>query len=480
MFLFTVKLKPFLMIYMSNKVSANILSKTGSFVVGLLDRDMTKKEIKTLIDFAYDNARYIEYKDDIELAAVLADAYVEYLKHNIGKTNRLAITREDFEVDRVSNINTSDNKTDNIVNDNNNDYDNNTAVNTSDSESTAIDHNTDTIYNLASFLGLNSFDKVITELNPSLKIKKAYMCLDTRYARFLNNKTKVQWDFINTISDEHHSTNMVGVVRDIVSIRMYSIVVPQFVSAQNRATVLIEEMSAQSFSLPNGRKFHFVGRLNNLKNPLAIDLRNAKVVECIFPDFTIYDKYEILPGYRFNEGIYRFNQPITTLNTITVSIADPFDLITFKQYEYKDVILTTEGDISCFPDAGSISIYYLPSEYIKYIYLDFPEPHGYTAIYSLFIDDLVSDNAFDNGDNLNEDDVVSYINTYEFTTIFVVSTTRIRITPSYNNLAGYHLGMTTGAFISHRLVPIGNLSTVRVRFNSYRVIMNFELDYLSK
>ena len=463
---------------MSNKVSANILSKTGSFVVGLLDRDMTKKEIKTLIDFAYDNVRYIEYKDDIELAAVLADAYVEYLKYNIGKTNRLAISREDFEVERISSINAADNSTDDIDN-----TENDTSVNTSNSESTATDNNSEStgiVYNLASFLGLNSFDKIIAELNPSLKIKKAYMCLDTRYARFLDNKTKVQWDFINTISDSHNSTNMVGVVRDIVSIRMYSIVVPQFVSAQNRATVLIEEMSAQSFSLPNGRKFHFVGRLNNLKNPLAIDLRNSKAVECIFPDFTIYDKYEILPGYRFNEGIYRFNQPITTLNTITVSIADPFDLLTFRQYEYKDVVLTTEGDISGFPDAGSISIYYLPSEYIKYIYLDFPEPHGYSAIYSLFIDDLVSDSAFDNGANLNGDDVVSYINTYEFTTIIVVSTTRIRITPSYNNLAGYHLGMTTGAFISHRLVPLGNLSTVRVRFNSYRVIMNFELDYLSK
>ncbi len=418
-----------------HSVNARLLSKIYIFASELLDRKLDDKEMKKLVSFAEENIKYVEYQDEIELIAVLSDAYVDYLANN-------KINKESFESSKKSN----------------------TTENTG-------------TQNLASFFDLTSFDKFIENINPAAKRKKAYMCLDTKYARFLNNNTKVQWDFTNTAADTQNFTSIVGGIRDIVYIRMYSIVIPQFSSTVARASVLIEEMSGQSFILPNGRRFHFISTLNNLNNPVPLDSRNSQGSGHYIPDFTIYDKYELLSGFRSNDGFYRFHKPITTLNTITVSIGDPFNVITLPKYQFDNVTVSTTG-ISWYaitdPDTGIVTYY----NAIEYIYLDFPEPHGYSQVYSLFIDDWSSDNNFDYGNNPFNDNLISRYNTYEFTTISVISSTRIRIQPAYSNIAGWHAGSSIGTFLGDRLQPLGNFSKVKVRFNSYRIIMNFEMEYM--
>ena len=378
-------------------MDSKLLTRVHKFVEGLLERRLTNEELKNLELFTDVNYIFVEDKKSVVQVAELATEFVDSMKNYI------------------------------------------------------IDQDV----NITSFLGLDTFDRFVSEINPQAKRKTAYMCLDSRYAYFNNECTKLTWSFTNNLNVVNNSTNIVGPVRDIVSIRMQSIVVRKFNSIPQRATILIEELAAQSFIMPSGRHFHFVGLLNDLQNPISLYDRNAIIAGTIVPDFTIFDKYELLAGYKFNEGYYRFNKPITTLDTITVSIGNPDTLVVLPKYEFKNI---TVLDVQ-----------------LDYIDLELNEPHYYTSPnfgtgmgagtwYSVFIDGFSSGTASD----------VAYFNSREFTVIEILSTTQIRVTTG-EAPAGIN------AVIPYAILTAGPApwTCAAVRFNSYRVIMNFELEYIS-
>lgn len=311
--------------------------------------------------------------------------------------------------------------------------------------------------NISNFLGLNTFDEFISNFNPKAKRKTAYMCLDSRYAQFNTECTKLTWSFTNNLNTVNNSTNVVGPVRDITSIRMHSMVVRKFNSIPQRATVLIEELSAQAFILPSGRRFHFVGLLNDLQVPVDLINRNSAFAGQPVPDFTIFDKYELLSGYKFNEGYYRFNKPITTLDNITVSIGNPDTLVVLPKYEFKNItVLDVQTD---------------------HIDLELNEPHYYISPncfyayaegtwYSVFVDGFNSTNDADD----------AFINGTEFTLIEILGPTKIRVIFHEAMAGAYFPFPYTMRYITASAAP---WSCLGIRFNSYRVIMNFELEYIS-
>ena len=328
---------------------------------------------------------------------------------------------------------------------------------------------------VTSFLQYTNIDELANAIAPKRKTKTAYMCLDTLYARFLENNTKVQWDFMSTLTEGPNSTNVESKVRDITSIRMLSIVTPQFPSAVQRASIAIDEFKTQSFIFPNGRRFHFIGLLNNLATgglPLAV--RNQKMAGADVYDFTIVNKYELLAGYKFNEGYYRFNKPVTSIDTVTVSIADPFDPIILPKYQYNNIPISFTTDLMTltFPEyvklPGAI-----PRE-ISGFSIDFNVKYCTSVFISNFTTDQPDADAI----------WISTINTYEFTnvTTTIVQNTSNVITLQTNK--AYHAGPSI--FESQIRVylptnglppPVGNPSLVTVQFNSNRIIMNFEIEY---
>jgi len=374
-----------------------IVSRVVKFAEGLLDRPLTDPEKRNLGDFVDANYLFVQDKKSVVQVAELATEFV----------------------DTVENRSTGD-------------------------------------FDLASILGINTFDRFISEINPQAKRKTAYMCLDSRYAQFNNTCTKLTWSFTDNLNTVNNSTNVVGPVRDIVSIRMQSIVVRKFASTLQRATILIEELSSQSFILPSGRRFHFVGLLNDLQKPINLIDRSQSNTSGYIPDFTFFDKYELLAGYKFNEGYYRFNIPITTLDNITISIGNPDTLVVLPKYEFTNVtILDLQSD---------------------HIDLELNEPHYYISPncfytgangtwYSVFIDGAVT----------AESAVNDYLNSKEFTDIDILSTTQIRIT--FNNLPARYI---PNPIVTDIIPAVAAPWTCKaVRFNSYRVIMNFELEYIS-
>ena len=303
-------------------------------------------------------------------------------------------------------------------------------------------------YEISSFLGETAFKQP----------RKAYLCLDSRYAIFNTDRTKLTWCITESLNNYNNTATLIGDVRNINWIRLQSVVVRKFYSEAQRATILIEELSSQSFILPGGRKFHFVGLLNDLENPIPIAGRN-EASSLTPPDVVIFDKYELLSGYKFNEGYYRFNTPISMLNNITVSISNVEQLIVIPKYEYikcNIVALTTES-----------------------ITIELNEPHNLTAsngtfssgtFYSVFVDGL-------NTGNINNASYESYVNTHEHTSITIQTTSQLLIT--FSDIAAGNTGywMLPVNTQSYSTVPLSQISTVRVRINSYRVIINMEMEY---
>jgi hypothetical protein len=326
---------------------------------------------------------------------------------------------------------------------------------------------------ITQFLQYTNVDELANAIAPKRRTKTAYMCLDTLYARFLENNTKVQWDFMSTLTEGPNSTNVESKVRDIISIRMLSMVTPQFPSIAQRASISIDEFKSQAFILPNGRRFHFIALLNNLETggvPLA--KRNSLIIDNgSILDFTITNKYELLSGYKFNEGYYRFNKPIVSIDTVTVSIADPFDPVILPRYQYMNIplIFYSENNIILtFPEYVQ-----LPGALIKK-----PGQLVKPWITSLFISNFTTDQP------LVDEAIISYINKNEFVYIEPPANGSEK-TISLNINTYATIGCTnpiTGG-IEYKIFsipppPVGNPSLVTVQFNSNRIIMNFEIEYM--
>jgi hypothetical protein len=194
-----------------------------------------------------------------------------------------------------------------------------------------------------------------------------------------------------------------------------------------------------------------MGLLKNLQQPISYNDRSAPPAGSLqIPEFTTHDKYEIVADHRFNDGKYRFALPIRVLNNITISIGNPDQLVVIPKYEFTNVDVV---------DVTSL-----------WIDLELNENHYYTQQwYSVFIDGFLSvSDTFD-----------AWVNNREFTDVLITGPTTIRL--YYNDVpAGYHATdiSHTGTFAFRGDFPIFDSWELRaVRFNSYRVIFNLELEY---
>jgi hypothetical protein len=150
-------------------------------------------------------------------------------------------------------------------------------------------------------------------LNPSSGLTHYYVVLDSDYRDTTDEITssikKFSWRYAPTQNLKTGFCNSVGVVSNIVGMRMYQPRVP-YVSGMNntakRVSVLVEEFSAQSFICENGRRFHFLLRP-------------------IFPASTSIE----LSTEDYNDGLFSFRDAFTTLSSLTVSFGDPTDVLAF-------------------------------------------------------------------------------------------------------------------------------------------------------
>lgn len=169
---------------------------------------------------------------------------------------------------------------------------------------------------VSDFLGINDLTEFKMLFNPSSMLVHYYLCLDSDYRdqtdEVSTSITKFTWNYAPTQDKTIGFCNSVGVIRDIIGMRMYQPRVPYLAAMDTdakRVSVLIEEFKAQSFVAENGRRFHFLLRPNFL---------------------TIVQTDIELSTEDYNDGIYNFRKPITTLSKLTVSFGDPLTILSFS------------------------------------------------------------------------------------------------------------------------------------------------------
>lgn len=174
-----------------------------------------------------------------------------------------------------------------------------------------------------SIFGLNDINTLVKKIRePSSSINSAYFLLDSRY-RVLENDgtTYFKWIHMNSLTMTQGTINSIGNIRDIVSIKIMPHNIPAVPSAINiykRITINIEEIPIQSFIAHESRQFHGIGSTAfNTGSPEWIEVDTNK--------------------YFNNE--FKFNKPITHLDTLTVTYGSPIEPITFDKDRLRGLIV---------------------------------------------------------------------------------------------------------------------------------------------
>lgn len=180
---------------------------------------------------------------------------------------------------------------------------------------------------IASILGSKSFNDLKNIFAPAAAIKHAYILLDSRY-RVLDNdgRSFIKWNFINNTSVAQGSVNAVGDIQNIVSARVFPFRVPYNAQADNsykRVTMYIQEFSAQSVIAQENRQYHY-----------------------IFP-ITVENRFISLEVPRDSDGIYRFRNPISRLDSITINFGSPLQQITFDS-DRRNMLVDSYGTVTTF------------------------------------------------------------------------------------------------------------------------------------
>ena len=169
--------------------------------------------------------------------------------------------------------------------------------------------------NISNLLGITSSNNAARVLNPNSFLRKNYIMLDSRYRDLTGTNsdgiTAFSWNYVlQSVSLVQGTVNIVGNVRDIVALRIYPSRIPYVLSADNkysRISILITELSSQSFISHEKRNFHFM-------------LRSV-----------IDDNFINLDTHDYNDGYFYFEKPITTLNRLTLTFGSPLEPVVFDK-----------------------------------------------------------------------------------------------------------------------------------------------------
>ena len=169
--------------------------------------------------------------------------------------------------------------------------------------------------NIVDFLGIKTAAEFKLYTNPESLYQHFYLVLDSDYrnttAEIGTSIKRFTWNYAPTQNTGTGYCNSVGVIRDVIGMRMYQPRVP-YLSAMNtsskRVSILIEEFAPQAFIDANGRRYHFLLRPNFIVGQTDIELSTED----------------------YNDGIFNFRKPITTFSTVSISFGDPSAVLSFS------------------------------------------------------------------------------------------------------------------------------------------------------
>ena len=224
--------------------------------------------------------------------------------------------------------------------------------------------------NIKTIFGYDNIASIIKlARRPVNSVNRAFICLDTRYRSLENDGTKYfSWAYSKTTKRDQGFFNNINKIRDIVSIRIAPFNMPINSSNINEyelITTAIDEFKTNSIISQENRYYHFIGEItSNANNKLKITSRN------------------------FNDATYKFNNPITVLNTITLSFGNPMERIVFDKDRLYGKITYGNPTIITFDETHNV-----PSNTLIYL-------SNFTTNNNEYYSDIISNMNLENG-NLN-------------------------------------------------------------------------------
>lgn len=194
--------------------------------------------------------------------------------------------------------------------------------------------------------------------NPQARAKKTFILLDRRFAETESpNYDEWKWNFINNTTIGPGSVNAIGPIRDVISMKVYDYILPFTDNStikdryqnyiNSRITLFIKEFQSQSFIGPENRRFHFMGvaRDGNSES-VAIPGNGTGTsrivrIEHEYGTNTLGLNTEGTRTSAFNNGVFTFREPITTLTSFTISFANPFQIVPLEPAERTGVFTGT-------------------------------------------------------------------------------------------------------------------------------------------
>jgi hypothetical protein len=197
---------------------------------------------------------------------------------------------------------------------------------------------------------LHYFQRII---NPKAQYKYVHVLLDTDNASAVDSSgNKFTWNYMSNTQLSSGTVNAIGASKDLVGMRLYPITTQvistlghsyttaldtrvvvtsgtgvfdtftnDYTDLNHNFTLLIEEFSAQAFVGREGRKYHFV------MFPYLMNKTNTKPYGTTTPADPYY---EFVTSGKGN-GTFWFRTPITTFNTLTISMGNPFELFSLSK-----------------------------------------------------------------------------------------------------------------------------------------------------
>lgn len=256
--------------------------------------------------------------------------------------------------------------------------------------------------NITSVFGAISQDQLLDRIiEPT---QKSYVHLFTRHAEELKDSTGQTYAYRWYYSANQDVTNSgfssYKPIRDITSIRLLTNIMPlTAINEKKRYSILIEEFASQASILSQTRRAHWILRPQYVKQVNEID--DSQIAQ-----------YQMAPfnGQVEEENIYYFHTPITVLNTITISLGNPDQLITWSKLKSRVVSWNIPS-----PAATEITL---------------EEPHGFTVGTSTYIKFV----NFTTLDPVTDADFIIAFN-QDDTLVSVISTTSFRFSGDLASLS---------------------------------------------
>lgn len=189
--------------------------------------------------------------------------------------------------------------------------------------------------NIGSIFGLDNMSEVVKKINePISSVNSAYFLLDSRYRILENNGTEyLKWGHINSLVRAQGTYNSVGNIRDIISIKIMKYRLPKVASAVNaydKITALIYELCPQSYVAHEERRYHFMGDTKIIGNWVEVDSDD------------------------FSKGEFKFNKPITHLDSMTVTFGSPLEPVILDKDRLLGTITYANPTIITFPESHNL------------------------------------------------------------------------------------------------------------------------------